>query len=406
MADNDRILDSPEDFDRKADEIAERSRDLELFVLLLFADRINQIGRTKKPLTQLEKELDLDKIAKKVHLYEILQKADINRLLEQVIRDAYSDAKIYYDHRQMKYLLFEENKPLKSILEEFKRNVLNDDRFRTQAFMIRNPKNRKELIATPLSEAYNKVINEAANQATNGVGDYQSAIRRTVKDLTDNGMKTVEYDTESGEPYVQRTEAAVKRNILDNIRDINQKTQDELGKQYGADGKEITVHEHSAPDHEPVQGRQFTNEEYEKLQNAEPFEDYNGRKYKPIQRAIGTLNCRHFTYSVILGVNKPNFTEEELDESIKRNQEGYTDPSGKHRTLYECTQEQRRLERLIRRAKEGQVVARQSGDIELARNYQYQVNKYTEQYKQFSSACGLPTHSENTRISGYQKIKI
>ena len=38
-----------------------------------------------------------------------------------------------------------------------------------------------------------------------------------------------------------------------------------IGEEIGADGYEISVHSNPAPDHELVQGRQFSLEEYEKL---------------------------------------------------------------------------------------------------------------------------------------------
>ena len=70
-----------------------------------------------------------------------------------------------------------------------------------------------------------------------------------------------------------------------------------------ADGKEITVHANPAQDHQFVQGHQFTNEEYEKLQGEDDvsFKDVQGRRYEHFDRHIGTLNCRHFTYSIIIG---------------------------------------------------------------------------------------------------------
>jgi len=389
-----------------ADKIAGKSGEAELFVLLLLARRLKQIGDTGQPLTLTEKDKDLQEIKKVLRRYGILQRADINRLYENVVEEAYNNSKINFDFRSLPFIPFKQNKPIQTILTGFKQATNDMDVFKTQALMLRDPKDRTKLIPNPVSDAYNKVVNEAAEQVTEGLGDYFSAIRKTVKTLSDSGMRTVWYESEEGRVTTQRTESAVKRNILDNIRDINQQTQDELGKQYGADGKEITVHEHSAPDHEPIQGHQFTNEEYEKLQSEKDFEDVKGRKFKAIKRKIGIWNCRHFTFSVILGLNKPNFTDEELEENIKRNQEGYTDPDGKHRSLYECTQEQRRLEREIRRAKRGQIVAREVGDIELAREYQAQVNSYTQEYKDFSKACGLPIHSENTSVPGYKKIKI
>ena len=399
-------LDTPEEFEEKAEQISERSRNLELFVLFLIAGRIREIGESGKPLSKKAREEDLQKIAQQMHLADVLIKADTNRLLEQAMLDSYKDAEVFYNATNTEYLPFKDNEPLQDILQSVKETVLEDNKFKTQAFMIRNPQNRKELIATPVSDAYNEVINEASEQVTKGVGDYTSAIRKTVKTLTDEGMKTVEYEPESGKTFSQSTDAAVKRNILDNVRDINQKAQDELGEQYGADGKEISVHEHSAPDHEPIQGHQFTNEEYEKLQTQQDFQDTEGRKFKAIPRKIGIWNCRHFTYSIILGINKPNFTDEELEENIKRNQEGYTDKSGKHRTLYECTQVQRKYEREIRNAKRGQVIAKEAGDIKLAREYQMAINMKMEEYLEFSEACGLPPHPENMSIPGYRKIKV
>lgn len=386
--------------------ILARNSNFELFVLLLLARRIKQIGRTGKPLDAKEQEKDLREIAKKLHVLEVLQKADMNRMLEELVNDAYLSSKIYYDYRNIDFSPLEENKPLIEALNEFKEDVYEDDTYQTQAFMLRDPKNRDKLIPTPISEAYEEVIHRAAEQVQTGQGDYTSAIRQTIEDLADSGMQTVEYDTPSGKPYHQSTEAAVKRNIQDNVRDLSQKVQDEVGKQFGSDGKEITVHEHSAPDHEDIQGHQFSNEEFEKMQNQEDFEDYNGKKYKAIKRAIGTLNCKHFVYSIILGLSIPAYTDDQLEENIKRNQEGYTDPNGKHYTLYDCEQEMRRLERLIRNAKKGQMMALEADDIELARRYQMKVDRYTQKYKDFCEACGLSVKGENLYVPGYKKIKV
>ena len=40
---------------------------------------------------------------------------------------------------------------------------------------------------------------------------------------------------------------------------------------------EISAHPHSAPDHEPVQGRMFTLEEFNKMQAGEDFVDVSGK---------------------------------------------------------------------------------------------------------------------------------
>jgi hypothetical protein len=221
-----------------------------------------------------------------------------------------------------------------------------------------------------------------------------------MQQLVDSGIRKMYWD--SG--YTQRLDTAVRRNLLDGVRAINQGVQDETGKQFGADGKEISVHANSAPDHEPVQGHQFTNKQYERLQNQQSFIDTYGIKFSPIERAIGTLNCRHFTYSIIIGFAKPNFSLKQLEKMKEDNAKGYTTPDGKHYTMYECTQRQREMETLIRKNKDGQIAAKASGDINLARKYQTKVDAYSKKYKEFSNACGLSPKMSKCRVAGYKKI--
>ena len=114
---------------------------------------------------------------------------------------------------------------------------------------------------------------------------------------------------------------------------ISQQNHDDMG----ADGWEISAHAASAPDHEPIQGKQYSDKEYTALNNS-------------LIRRIGTLNCGHAAYPIILGVSEPQYSEEELEELRQQNEEGITF-EGKHYTMYEATQSQRRLERAMRSQK-------------------------------------------------------
>jgi len=270
--------------------------------------------------------------------------------------------------------------------------------------MIRDLANPSVLKATSIAKTYQSVVDEAIQAAQSGIVDYNTAMRRTMKQLVESGLRVVSYNPESGRKYSQRLDTAVRRNILDGIRQVNQGVQDEVGRQFGADGKEITVHAFSAPDHEPVQGHQFSNEEYDKLQNNEPFTDYRGNRFDAIARPIGFWNCRHFTFSIILGVMKPTYSDEQLKQFIDKNNEGYTTSTGKHMTMYECTQYQRQLETKIRKAKDGQMAAQAAGDMSLAQEYRAKIVNLTNQYKQFSKSCGLNAHTEKMTIAGYKAI--
>lgn len=398
------------DIEKLIQPILDRQQAIEDYVIKKIAQRVKEIGHLlPSDVYRLERLLksgsDVREINAEIARLTNLNVTEIKKMIKTVALDNYLDVKPFFDYRNMSFIPFEKNQDLQRVVNAIANQTADTyiNLSRSRAFMIRDLKNPQRLIPTSLSKTYYSVVDEAVQASQSGVIDYNTAMRRTLKQLSNSGLRTVSYYPEKGGIYTQQLEAAVKRNVLDGIRQLNQGVQDEVGKQYGADGKEITVHEMSAPDHEPIQGHQFTNEEYDKLQNAEPFEDVNGKKFDAIERAIGEYNCRHFTYSIIIGVNKPNFTQEQLDASIKRNEKGFTDSKGKHRTLYECSQEQRRMEREIRQAKRTIMTGQEAGNEEMVKAGRALLSKRQSEYKAFSQACGLSTRPLNTRVHGFKR---
>ena len=347
---------------------------------------------------------DIKKINLEISRITGLNVKAIKKLIKQIAKDSYIDVKPFYDYRHITQISFEKNKEVQKIVNAIANvtadTYVNLSNSQATGFLIRDLSNPGKLKFQPIGDTYRTVIDEAIQASQSGVIDYRTAMRRTLRQLSESGVRKLYWD--SG--YTQRLDTAVKRNILDGIHAINQAMQDEVGKEFGADGKEITVHANSALDHEPIQGHQFTNEEFEKLQSVEPFEDVNGNKFDAIERAIGIWNCRHYTYSIIVGFSKPRYTQAQLDENIARNHKGYTTKDGKHFTMYECTQIQRKMETRIRELKDGQIMSRHAGDDILAKEYQAKINAQMSKYRAFSKACGLPIMKLNIAVSGYHKI--
>lgn len=393
--------------------IIDRQQKINEYVIKIICQRVKEIGHLlPSDIHRLERLLkmggDVKKINAEIARQTGLQVKDIKQLIREIALDAYVDAKPYYDYRHLPFIPYAKNEQLRKVVEAVARQTAEEyvNMAKAQAFMLRDLKNPKKLIPTSVSKTYYTVVDEAIQAVQGGVVDYNTAMRRTIKQLADSGLRRVEYNTESGRRYTQRMDTAVRRNILDGVRAVNQGVQDEVGRQFGADGKEITVHSNPAEDHAAVQGHQFTNEEYEKLQGEEDvtFKDVEGRLYKHFDRHIGTLNCRHFTYSIIVGFSNPNFTDKQLAKILADNERGYTLPNGKHLTMYECTQEQRKMETAIRYAKDEQIAAREAGDDALAKYAQGKINKLTERYNEFSKACGLSPKPTKMRVAGYRKI--
>ena len=155
----------------------------------------------------------------------------------------------------------------------------------------------------------------------------------------------------------------------------------------GCDGWEISAHGGSAPDHEDIQGRQYSDAEYTKLNNSQ-------------ERRIGTLNCGHTASPIILGVNEPQYTDEELEEFRRQNAAGI-DFEGKHYTLYEATQRQRRLETAVRNTKRKILIDENTGDAEKLQWDQIRLVRLREEYHRFSKAAKLPEQFERMEKAGF-----
>ena len=331
------------------------------------------------------------------------QVREIKSLIKTVAIKTNIDAKPLYDYRHKSFIPYERNAKLQNFVKIIGNRTAdtytNLSNSKATGFLIRDLKNPNGLKFQSINDTYKSVIDEAIQSVQSGV-DYRTAMRRTLKQLSDSGVRRLYWD--SG--YTQRLDTAVRRNILEGVRAIQQATEDLIGEEINADGKELSVHINCALDHEPFQGHQFTNEEWEKLQNSEDFKDIEGEHFTGVERVIGMWNCRHIGRSIIIGVTKPLYTKEELQEFIKDNHDGYVLPNGKRITMYECTQMQRQMETRIRYAKDEQIVFQQSGNIEAAKIAQQKVIQYQQQYKAFSKSCGLPIHKDRIAVTGYKRV--
>lgn len=235
----------------------------------------------------------------------------------------------------------------------------------------------------PLRDTYRKCMDYAFEQVSSGAVDYNTAIREATRNLAAKGVEFIDY--ESG--VTTSLEAAVRRNIMGALGLMQEQISQHNHDQYGATGWEIDAHSNSAPDHEPIQGKQYTDAEYEVLNNS-------------LVRRIGTLNCGHSAHPIVYGASVPQYTPEELEEMRQKNEKGITF-RGKHYTGYEATQRQRRLERAIRAQKRKILIDKATGDSEKLETDQIKLQLLRQDYKAFSKAAGLRTQHERLEKVGF-----
>ena len=182
-------------------------------------------------------------------------------------------------------------------------------------------------------------------------------------------------------------EAAVRRNIMGGLGFMQEQISQQNHDAFGANGWEISAHAASAPDHEDIQGKQYTDKEYEELNNS-------------LVRRIGTLHCGHAAFPIIIGVNEPQYTPEQLEKFKEDNKKGVT-YNGRHYTVYEATQKQRQIERAIRRQKRCVLSAEKRGDKDALLTSQIKLRRLNEEYGRYSNAVGLPTQRERAQVGGF-----
>ena len=388
----------------------DRQEAVNQYITGLIAERIKEVGQlSKNDIAQLNRLVQMGGDVRKINaaLAQLadVQVKDVKKVIKTVAIDTYQNAKPFYDYRHKSFIPFEKNEPLQKIVSAVSKvtgdTFVNLSNSRATGFLMPAQNHKYMNVFTDIQTTYRRIIDEAIQAGLSGV-DYRVAIRRALKQLADSGIRRVSWD--SG--YTQRLDTVVRRNVLDGIRSVRQQIDDEAGKQYGSDGKELSVHVNSALDHEPFQGHQFSNEEFENLQSDRDFEDVNGKKFSAVERAIGQYNCRHFASSIIIGQKEPKYTEQELQKFIDNNHKGFTLKDGKHLTMYECTQYQRQLETKIRQLKDSQIIAMKAGDRDLALQYQARVVKYTNDYNEFSKATNLGVKKDRLQVSGYRKIPV
>ena len=317
---------------------------------------------------------------------------ELNEVLDKVAKENVGFAEAYYEVKGREFVPYDDNLQLKRYVETIKKETgetfKNLSKTTNIGFTFKD--NNDKTIFKPMKKVYRDLIDEAVYNVTSGVENYQNGMRNVIKQLADSGVKVHEETATYPSGYNRRIDSSVWQNVLEGIRQVNIGVQERVGEELGADGVEISAHSPCAEDHLFINGRQFSKKEFEKINSN-------------LERPVGMYNCRHFVFSIILGVSRPSFTNKQLQQ-FEKDSHRIVKYEGKEYTAYECTQIQRRLETEIRKQKDRQIIARSSGDKDEIANAQRKISQLTSKYKDFSQKAGLDTYKNRLVVSGYRRV--
>lgn len=253
--------------------------------------------------------------------------------------------------------------------------------------------NFTKTIAFSSQQAYVNAVDNAYFQVVTGGRDYISVIEDTVKELAEKGITL-----EDGAGRQVQLETAVRRNLLSGIKETADNITDDIEKELGCNGYEVTAHNGARPSHAEAQGKQYAKTKAD------------ARKYKvgywgDVENLWQEYNCRHTYFGIILGISEPVYTSKEL----KQMENAKVTYQGKQIPEYEATQIQRKLERDQRNLKRQIEPLKNSKNSikdeellqkrkETLENLQLRLNKKQTEYKQFCKETGLTPQYERTKV--------
>lgn len=202
--------------------------------------------------------------------------------------------------------------------------------------------------ATTSQQQFIKQATQAYIRVSTGAFNYNRALVLSINDLARQGIYTVEY-TGSGKVVKRTIEGAVRANIITGINQTATAITADNCDKLNIDLVEVSAHSGARPTHAEWQGKIYSLSG--KTAGYPPFSLCHPGEAD----GIGGVNCRHSYYPYLGGERM--YSDKELshldDEKYKYN--------GKTLTQYQAEQQQRALERSVRRYKREEYAMSKAG---------------------------------------------
>lgn len=369
--------------------------DLEQTIML---DIIRRLQANNKVITrsadwQINRLYELGKSKEEIKSYikNTLNLSDeqIDKVFSNAIISGYARDKSLYEAVGKSFIPYEDNLQLQQLVNSMITQTKGELKNITGSlgFALREP-NSTKLTYTPLTDYYQNTLDKAITQIATGAFDYNTVLKNTVKEMTNSGLRYIDYD--SG--YSSRVSVAVRRAVLTGynqvVANINESNAEKLETNYF----ETTYHSGARPTHQPWQGRVYSKEELVSV------------------CGLGTVtglcgaNCYHNYYQFIKGVSERTYTDEELDRMNQEDNEK-REFRGKSYTKYEALQRQRKLETIMRAERQEIKLLTEGGageDDIMSANARY--NKTSDEYARLSKTMNLPQQRQRINIDGLGNI--
>lgn len=317
-----------------------------------------------------------------------LSTKEVNHLYKDVLRKGYERESELYKYKGRTQIPFAENHELQQLIGAVSKQTDGELKNITQSLGFAKRGADGKLEFTPVADYYQKTLDSAMLDISSGAFDYNTVLKRTVKEMTNSGLRSVDYAT----GHSNRVDVAARRALMTGMSQLTAKVNESNAEQLGTDTFEVTAHGGARPEHQEWQGKWYTKDELESICGLGEVTGLCG------------ANCYHDYYPVVPGISEPTYTPEEIEEFNRKENEP-VEYNGKTYTKYEATQRQRKLETTMRAQRQEIKLLKEGGasedDLIVARS---RYRGTSAEYARFSKAMDLPQQRERVTVDGLGNI--
>lgn len=383
---------SPPVLDALPEELAELYRGLEETLLIEICSRLKLRDELNEVTVQDIKALrshgiDLKEIEKAIRKTSGISETKLNELLDDVVE---RNQKYYTEIIDLAHITQPETlvsvEDTWAIYEQTKQAMRNITR--SMGFLV--DAGRTML---PPAKAYQWALDAATLKVESGAISYGQAIKDAVRELASGGLRVVDY--ESG--HRDHVDVAARRAVMTGVSQLCSKYTEQAAEYLETPYYEVSAHA-GARD---VSGRSSWSSHKE--WQGKVYSTRSGDIYPNIYEVCGLgavdglegANCRHRRNVWVDGVSERTYTDDQLshiDDGLGCTFEGKT------YTAYEATQEQRKVERTIRKLKREKTAYNAAGLTDEEQAVNIKLRRLNAKYKAFSKAAGLPEQRERMKV--------
>lgn len=324
--------------------------------------RVMQLGKSEEDIEQWIKEA-----------LGVTDKEIDNIFSERVYSEYYGHEKAYA-LSGMHQIPYERNTELKQMVAAIAAQTKDTFKNMTASMGFITVDRSGKKNPSTLTDFYRETLDNAMMDIHSGAFDYNTVLKRTVDMMTKSGVRWIDYET----GYHSRIEVAARRSVMTGFRQIQGKINEQVARELKTDYYEVTYHIGARPTHQLWQGRVWS---YGQLQSVCGLGTVTG---------LHGANCYHDYSAFIPGVSVRTYTDEQL-EKMMADENTLKEYNGKEYTTYTALQQQRKMERAMRKSRQDiNLLQKGNADEETVINakakYQGQMQTYTD----FSNKMKLP----------------